>query len=290
MKRLCFANIISTVFLLSTASTFAGNLALGVEDAVVQPPVQQNTWYVSAFGGASSLSDVATFTRRLIPGGRPGSPPTFVVNPNTVSFDRGYTYGATFGKHVFRNFRLEGELSSAKYDANNMEDGTRASGPATGDLTATYLLANIWYDIPLKSKLAPYIGGGIGAARVAADVLFGGGVSGYQDGGTAFAYQLGLGFTYPVSKKLNLDVGYRYKAVPTVDFTGSGLSLPIFHDGALHSSNLQIGLMYGFEAVRRRPPLRAPFNNPARAGSPAIIASRSARSIRAHAAISALRR
>jgi opacity protein-like surface antigen len=243
MKHLVLVNTASITLLLSTAMSFAGNLTHGIEDAIVQQPVQRSDWYVSGFAGTSNLDNVNTFTRRVIGGGRP----VVVIRPVSVSFDSGFTAGVTVGKHIFWNFRLEAELSYSKYDANNMEDGTRGSGPATGDLTANYLLANIWYDIPLKSKISPYVGGGIGVAKVDADVQFGGGLgSGYQNSGTNFSYQFGIGFTYPLSPKLSLDVGYRYKVVPNVDFDDGFFPTLIYHDGELRSSNLQIGLMYDF--------------------------------------------
>jgi opacity protein-like surface antigen len=246
MKYRLLAKTLSAAVLLSTASTLAGSPVLGLEEPAIEPPVQQSDWYASAFGGTSGLNDVSTISRTVIPGGRPGSPPTIFTRPTTVFFDRGYTYGATFGKHIFQNFRLEGELSYAKYDANNMEDGTRASGPAVGDLTAIYLFANIWYDIPVKGKISPYVGGGIGAAQVDTDVYFGGALSGYQNSDTSFAYQLGLGFTYPIGRKLNLDVGSRYKAVPKLDFNDRVNANVSYLDGELSSSNLQIGLLYDF--------------------------------------------
>lgn len=245
MKHIPLISSVCATLLLSTAISFAGNLTLGLADPAVQQPVQQSKWYVSGFGGISNLNDVSTFTRLIIPGGRPGSPPRIIDIPYSVAFDSGYTFGATIGRHVFQDFRLEAELSYSKYDANTLDTTTRGAGPASGDLTATYLLANIWYDIPLESKISPYIGGGLGAARVNAKVQFAG-TSGYKDGDTNFAYQLGLGFTYPVGNKLNLDIGYRYKAVPSLDFGDRTSPTVIYKDGTLSSHNLQVGLLYDF--------------------------------------------
>lgn len=78
-----------------------------------------------------------------------------------------------------------------------------------------------------------------------ADTSFYGNPYGYGPGETKMAFQLGAGFSYPVSTKMALDVGYRYRTVRGIDFDdndGSGL----YADGDMNTHSLQLGLRIGF--------------------------------------------
>ena len=91
--------------------------------------------------------------------------------------------------------------------------------PATGDLSATYLLANVWADVARFGQATAYVGGGLGAAYVTADTSFNGSPDwGYGKGEWGFAGQLGAGVTYAIAQNIDLDLGYRFKAVTDIDF------------------------------------------------------------------------
>lgn len=193
------------------------------------PGAAGGDWYVSMFAGAGALSDVETDFGSVV----------------AVSFKNGFVLGGAVGKRINQNWRVEAELSYASYKADDHTYNGIPSGPVDGDLNAVYLLANAWYDIPTSGNFSPYVGGGIGAARVNGDTFFDGNAYGYGPGETKLAYQIGAGVTIPLGSNKSLDVGYRYKAVNGIDFDdndGSG----VYEDGDVASHSLQVGLNISF--------------------------------------------
>ena len=223
--------------LLAGVSAFA--LALGwssayAADAVVDVPVAQDLWYVTLFGGASFPDHVNTdFSNGgVLPGGAV-----------SLDLDTGFVIGGVVGRRINDVFRVEGELSYARYKASSYEyEGV--SLDATGNLSATYLLANVWADVAHLGDAKLYVGGGIGAAYVTADTTFNGGPYGYGHGGWGLAGQVGAGVTYAVTQNVDLDFGYRFKAVSGVDFDDQGTGTDA--NGKLYSHNLQLGVTLKF--------------------------------------------
>lgn len=221
--------------LVYSAPAFSGNLdVVTTEPTAMAPmavaPQPSGDWYVSVFAGTNLVADVET---------------DYYGSDYNVSFDNGFVAGLTFGKRLSDRLRVEGELSFARNSAETYTYGGGAESPADGDLDATYLLANLWYDIPTSGSIGYYVGGGIGAARVEADTYFNGAPYGYGPGETKLAGQIGAGVIYDISQTLALDVGYRYKYVGDVDFDDSDGS-GIYTGGDVQSHILQVGLTYNF--------------------------------------------
>jgi opacity protein-like surface antigen len=134
------------------ALTFGWNSANAAEPAV-EVPAAQDLWYVTLFGGASFPNDVKTHA-------------DYYNNDFSMDFDTGFVIGGVVGKRINDMFRVEGELSYARYKANTYDEGIFHGYPADGDLSATYLLANVWADVARFGDAKLYVGGGIGAAYV----------------------------------------------------------------------------------------------------------------------------
>ena len=200
-------------------------------------PAQAANAYVSLFGGASFLEKPG------IAGVSHTHTTTTLFFSNRASVDTGFKTGFVVGGNWgvdWGTFRTELELAyrsnqSGKtahlmtaYSVNGYAfDGptyyTRTNDaivPASLRLSAYSLMANAWYDFHdiLPYKITPYIGGGIGGALVK--------ISGHLsafDGhdvltdfklnaknSFVFAYQVGAGFSVPVSEDLKLFLDYRY--------------------------------------------------------------------------------
>jgi opacity protein-like surface antigen len=232
--------------LIFSAPAFAGNLdPVAVEPVSIAPmadvPRPSGDWYVSVFAGSSQVSDVDT------------SPPS--GENYTVEFGSGYVAGLTVGKRVSDQIRVEGELSFSRSNAKTVgyshPDYAEVGGPydVGGDIASTYVLANVWYDIPTSGLLNYYVGGGIGVARVNADTSFDGAERGYGPGETKLAGQIGVGAVYDVSETLALDIGYRYKYVGGIDFDNNVPNDPydiVYRDGDVGTHSIQFGLAYSF--------------------------------------------
>jgi opacity protein-like surface antigen len=187
-------------------------------------------WYVSVFAGGSSLQEVDT---------------NYSGSGYTIDFDTGYVVGATVGRNISQNWRIEGELSHAKHNANAFAFLGGPDAPASEGLDATYLLANVWYDIPTRGKISPYVGGGVGIARIKGDVLFSNGFGFAPSDNTAFTYQLGAGVNIPVGSRFVIDAGYRFKVTSKTHLTDRGGG-PDYTNSPIESHSLQLGLRMNF--------------------------------------------
>lgn len=167
--------------------------------------------------------------------------------------------GAGYG---FQNgFRLEGELG---YRTNDFED-------IDGDATALSLMANLFYDFNREGRVRPYVGVGVGGARV--DVDGGLGPVTIDDDDTVVAYQGMVGLAFPINDRLDLDIGYRYFTAPdlgmTAVFQGEGEEFLDFDADYVHQA-VTIGLRYQFGAAAAPPPPPPPPPPPAPPPPPVV--------------------
>jgi opacity protein-like surface antigen len=113
---------------------------------------------------------------------------------------------------------------------------------ASGDLTVDSLLVNSFGVFRSNSRLAPYVGVGVGAARMEASLK----VTGQplaSGTATVFAYQLGAGVDISMTRSLSLDIGYRFFGTTSPRFTeADGQKLRTDY----LSNSLMLGLRYGF--------------------------------------------
>lgn len=105
--------------------------------------------------------------------------------------------------------RIELEYS---HRGNRLDKAKFADGSVTasGSVTADSLLVN-FYGILFGDRFwSPYLGVGLGAARIEASDLRVTGGSLSDDSAFVFAYQAGLGVDFALTDRLNLDLGYRF--------------------------------------------------------------------------------
>lgn len=214
------------------SSVALAGLTLGSQASFAADPVASEMGfrpYISVFAGASLMNDVNTVSSS-------GS-------PYTARFNTGYIIGGVVGAKWNDMLRTELELSHSNVGARDYSYNGGAFSPASGSLGATYLLANVWLDIPTHSQLTPYIGGGIGYGWANADLKFGKS-PGYTNGNGGLAWQLGAGVKYSINEHLDVDLGYRYKALDNIDFVNAGGTS--YYGANLRSHNIQLGLTYNF--------------------------------------------
>jgi opacity protein-like surface antigen len=94
------------------------------------------------------------------------------------------------------------------------QEGTEGDGvDLDGELTAVFLLTNLWIGIPLNETVALFAGGGLGVGRLVAELEGGGGSINLDDQDVGLAYQLGAGMGFKASRNMDLDFGYEFKAI-----------------------------------------------------------------------------
>ena len=145
-----------------------------------------------------------------------------------VEFDTGVHLGAAVG-YDFGQFRVESEFGFQSHEFEEMTDLKingipRSDVNADGDYDAFIFLINGFYDIDTGTRFTPYLGGGIGFARLDIKNLFIGEegiriVRGDEDD-TVFAYQLAGGMAYEIMEQLFADLSYRFFATSEPDFGG----------------------------------------------------------------------
>jgi len=217
-------------------------------------------WYVTGKAGGTRLlkSDVS------------GS-----ATSGDASFDDG-PVGLVGVGYGFGSFRAEGELG---YRENDLKSFTGGTGTASGEARAWSLMANGFYDIDVGGSVKPYVGAGVGVARIDLDGISQGGTALADDRDDVLAFQAMAGLRVPLSDSLSADLGYRFLATQNPTFTsvgGTGFS------GRYRSHAVTVGLTWQFGAPAKpaaqpaapppAPAAPAPKAQPAPAPKPAPAA------------------
>ena len=194
--------------------------------------------YVALYGGASWLqdSDAGFDTDDL----------AFDDDEAEVEFDTGWIAGAAVGYQAdLFGFEPRLELDGA-YRQHDVDGGTFGAldfddDDVDGDVRAVSGLVNAWFDFPVGA-LAPYVGGGVGAAWIDADdVTVGTGVD-IDDNDVAFAWQLGAGVGYDLTPSWTATVDYRWFNAENVGLEDDGDKLGLDYE----THNVMAGLRYTF--------------------------------------------
>lgn len=143
----------------------------------------------------------------------------------TMDLDDGWVVGGGGGYAFGNGVRAEGEMLYMQNDVESASEGE--SKTLAG-------FANVMYDFNRQGRIQPFVGAGIGFARVE---LQDGAI---DDDDIGFAYQAKAGVAYKINDKLTAEAAYRYMRVTEVEFGSGASSL----DGDLDSQAVTIGLRY----------------------------------------------
>lgn len=233
--------------------------------------------YVSLSAGASLLQDSdnsGALTRNFTTGAGTTIPAGTVLPSGTslgwtTEFDTGYSASAAIGRRFGDSWRGEIEIG---YQSNDVDrhSGVRVGGglidaqdagvlitgspnlgvtvgalvdDGRGSVATTFLMGNVYYDLPAWGSITPYVGAGLGVGMVEVDYSPSG-VSIIDDDATVVAYQAVFGATLGLNEQMSLFAQYRYRATGDVE-TDSAL-LPAQLDIENGSSTLEGGLRIRF--------------------------------------------
>jgi len=165
----------------------------------------------------------------------------------TVKFDTGNMGVAFFGGRFQNNdinWRGEAEIARRALDLSTVS-GTAA----TGEALVTSLMGNALVDLDMVGPVQPYIGAGVGLAKVELDGAspFGGSTVNGSD--TVGALQLLAGASYRLNEQVDLFTDYRYFATQDADFTtaaGTATSMNV----STHS--VLAGLRFNFSTLQQQ--------------------------------------
>ncbi|HJV34213.1 outer membrane protein [Geomonas sp.] len=175
---------------------------------------------------------------------------SFNVN-DKMEYDVGSYVGAT-GGYDFGWVRTEGELSYRRGNPSKVND--RLNGVTydklsdSGGLSIISMMGNAFVDIHNQSPFTPYLGGGLGFAAMTLNDTLGSTptqrVIVFQGGDdTVFAWQLGAGVDYNITKMFSVDLGYRFFSTATAHFNKASLAE---YDLKFQSHNLALALRLKF--------------------------------------------
>lgn len=138
------------------------------------------------------------------------------LNRRKTDPEDGYNLSAAMG-YDYGMLRSEIELG---YRRNNVEthklNGAVLATP-DGKGTSVSAMVNGYVDIPTGTVITPYVGAGIGFARVDAKGYGSAGTDFLDDGDTSFAYQAMTGLDFAFDDALSVYAEYKYFVVDNVN-------------------------------------------------------------------------
>lgn len=179
----------------------------------------------------------------------------------SASLDKGW--GAFLGAGYGWANGIRGELEFGHQSVG--VDSVGGAAGSTGDYKVWSAMANVLYDFRMGLPVVPYIGAGIGVARLDLDGVGPVAGSSIDQAENAFAYQAMAGLGYALTEQLTASLGYKYFAVPDASSYTTGTGTSVDSDYASH--NVLVGLRYSFNTPAK--PAPTPVAQPAPAPQPA---------------------
>ena len=160
-----------------------------------------------------------------------------------------WSQSAGIGYAFANGMRLEGELA---HRFNEIDPTTTID--AGGDVHVWSLMLNGYYDFNRGGAIDPYLGIGVGAARVYAMAWDNTAPVGrFNEAADTVAYQIMGGVGLEVTDRLTFDIGYKYFAAPDLEFDGFPLAnSPYTADYS--NQSVTFGLRWDFGAPPPPPP------------------------------------
>lgn len=170
---------------------------------------------------------------------------------NGMDFSEGYT-GILEGGYRFDNgLRPALEVGYSTDVVDNITGGPAGRFGSGGNMNALTIMGVVNYDFHTGTALRPYVGAGVGLARLHLErvgALSAPGVL-YDDWDSAFAWQVGAGFSYAVAPDMDVTVGYRYLDTDKGTFKAAGQRAKT--DYSSHTA--LIGVRYVFGQPEAKP-------------------------------------
>jgi len=177
-------------------------------------------------------------------------------NPNLdvdLTFKHGFVGSAAIGFMLMPGFRLEGEISARANDVNPYDAPLSSEGIQAGQAQIFALMANGWYDFNPVGGFQPYIGGGIGVAKVHLKLETNGVNSDTDASQHVFAYQIGGGVGYALNPMLTLTADYRLFGTSEA-YLPSNAGDPYGARGAFINHSVMVGARLNLGAPPPPPP------------------------------------
>lgn len=198
-------------------------IAALLSTAVVSAATPVDGMYTNVFGGYTYLPDnVNNLTNGLY--------------RNASSYDGGYNVGGSFG-YQSNPLRYSIEYTYVSADTNNFNLNYVPQIGVTGNASASFVMANIYYDCPeLLPSIVPFLGIGIGYAYIQSSLNSTGpfGATFFSANDNEFAYQATAGLNYNFAENYGLFIDYRYAATESGTNLGKAFQAHIASAGVTY--------------------------------------------------------
>lgn len=134
-------------------------------------------------------------------------------NKNVGGFRAAYGIAMPFDSGELRTELEYGYNGKVKFTEDADEDHVDVT------IKSQSLMANIYYDFFTGTNLTPYVGAGIGYARLKNNLDDSDGTS-FAKSNNNFAWNVGVGFNYALTENLDIDVSYRFTDYGKVKYKG----------------------------------------------------------------------
>ncbi len=211
-----------------------------MSDYEICDPCCGGALYLASYFGATAVEN---FHRQIIL-----NPLTNSVETEGPSVLDGFGLGTAVGYRVHPQLRLELDYSFRRNESGDWFTGVETAGvltsltrvDAAGEIDSHALMVNSVFDLTRRRLrcASVYGGGGIGILTVDADIAIP--TANYDVADSAFAWQLIGGVNYPLTRKLEGFLEYRYLGADKLDVTDVATGLP-FGDFDYDSHNVFAG-------------------------------------------------
>jgi outer membrane protein OmpA-like peptidoglycan-associated protein len=224
--------------------------------AVGNAHAQTPGWYVGGEGSWSHLNDQkATATT-------PGTSTPLKIHPG-----EGFAGGVNGGFEFQSGLRLEGEVVYRRHDEKSATSAG-VTAPTHGSLDNLAIMGNAFYDFNNVTRFTPYVGAGVGGARLHLDDFNATGSPGSLSADDwRLAYQGIAGVRYTIDPHWSASLDYRYFATTDPKFSGTVLGTPSSLKTDYRTHNVMLGVAYHFAPPPAPPPVAAPVP----AAAPAVV-------------------
>jgi opacity protein-like surface antigen len=221
-----------------TILCIAGAITIPTLATTAQAQATDTGIYAVARGGVSVSPDQKFNEEDL---------PATATFDSKTKYDSGFT-GELGGGYDFGMFRLEQTAGYMSSKAKGLdEDGFTG----TGRNKSMFVSINGYVDIPLGSSvIQPFVGGGVGAARVNAklsrtDTILETSTS-YADKDWGLMWHADAGVGFAVAPKVTLEVGGRYTQISGLKFDGVSGGDPAVFEPKIRNISGTVGVRYKF--------------------------------------------
>ena len=151
-----------------------------------------------------------------------------------MTFDSGFVGTLAVGYDFASSLRVEAEYVWQKNDLDQLFYNNRFGNFNDGDLKTQALMVNGYYDVDTGSSWSPFVGVGLGWAKVDLNTP----ALPLGDNDNVFAYQIMAGVSYAMNDNISFDAQTRFFVTQDATIQGA--------DFSFSSNDFMLGIRYNF--------------------------------------------